>query len=147
MPIGSAEFELAVSYKSPRLTFEYYKGLYAAEAPAVARPVWPLVIDGDDLINDTEGITRRFCDITGLDHAGVIYEWRQEAEKDQVVGAFLGTLNKSEGIIKNKSPKIPSIHEEARRWEEKWGREVAHSLVQYAEKAMEDYEYLYQFRL
>lgn len=40
-----------------------------------------------------------------------------------------------------------SIAKEAVVWEEKWGAEVAKALVKYAEDAMEDYEYLCQFRL
>jgi len=146
VPIDSAEFELAVSYKTPRLTFQYYKSLYAAEE-SQKESVWPIVIDGDDLINDIEGVTQRFCDTTGLDHAGVIYEWSQGEAEEPVRGVFMDALNNSQGIIKNESPKIPSIQEEAIKWEERWGREVAHSLVQYAEKSMEDFEYLYQFRL
>jgi hypothetical protein len=44
-------------------------------------------------------------------------------------------------------PEKPSVGKEGKKWEAEWGPEVASDLIQYAEKAMIDYEYLYQFRL
>jgi len=156
IPASSPDFELGVSYKAPRMAFEYFRDLFANDqdmsngtsgTASGQKPTWPIVIDGDDIVNDTEGLARRFCALTGIDHAGVIYEWQKVEAQDPFRAVFLGTLNKSEGVIKNESPKKPSIKEEAQKWEQKWGPEVAQELVQYAEKVMEDYEYLYQFRL
>jgi hypothetical protein len=41
----------------------------------------------------------------------------------------------------------PCISKESQKWEKLWGTEVALQLVQYAENAMADYEYMYQYRL
>lgn len=55
-PANSPELEIATSLKLSRLHFDYYRKLYAVEQlnPKV-HIRWPIVIDGGDIINDTEG--------------------------------------------------------------------------------------------
>lgn len=150
--IDSSEFEIATSYKFSRQIFDYFRKIYeeretdGTEVPD-NKAQWPLVIDGDDLINDTRGIADRLCAITHLDPARVIYKWGAAEQEDWFKGFFLQTLNKSAGVVKNESPEVPSITKEARKWEQDWGPEITRRLVQSAERMMPEYEYLYQFRL
>jgi len=107
-----------------------------------------MVIDYDDLVNDTVGVATKFCQATGLDVDHVIYEWEAEDGPCGPTDAvFFSTLRKSQGVIKNLHPKTYSISESSKRWTESWGEDVANSLTQLAETAMVDYNYLYQFRL
>lgn len=149
-PVDSSEFEMATTYRFPRLIFEYFRNLYLEEKAtpeARHRSPWPIVVDGDDLINDTEGVSERFCALTGLDPAGVIYNWGKTESPTPIKAIFYGTLNASSGVVKNDYPERPSIFKEARKWEAEWGPDVASLLTQHAQKAMVDYEYLYQFRV
>jgi hypothetical protein len=98
------QFEMLATYKFSRLVFDYFCGLYLSEQPQAseAGPIaWPIVIDGDDLINDAERITQRFCQLTGLDANGVIYKWEKVELNDAFDAVWFGTLEKSTGILKN----------------------------------------------
>lgn len=164
--MDSSEFEIATTFKFSRLLFDYFKNLYRIEKNSRGDVLqWPIVVDGDDLINDTEGLAKRVCAVTHLDPNGVIYEWEKGGEpKDVFEAVFLGTLNKSSGVVKTEvsrlvlnfeilslrckqTPEKPSITREAKKWEAEWGLNVAHDLVQIANRAMADYEYLHQFCL
>jgi hypothetical protein len=103
-----AEFELCASYRIPRKIYDYYKSLYgqgSAEASEKRGTTsgWPVVIDGDDIVNDPEGIAGKFCALTGLDPGGIIYKWEKNEWFDQgpVQEIFFGTLAKSEGVRKD----------------------------------------------
>jgi hypothetical protein len=174
--VNDADFELVSTYKFSRSVFEYYVALHGGPPAAIQKEKdaakmnsrWPIVIDGDDLINDTERIANIICELTGLEPSGVIYKWEQvDPPKNSTEEAFIGTLHKSEGIKKNlvslslsrihKSStrlirrsqciKKPDLVQSSARWREEWGHEVADILVEYAEDALIDYEYLYQFKL
>lgn len=158
------DFELAASFKPSRRLFEYYVELYrsgakihqtgnsAADAPTRLEK-WPIVIDGDDLINDAEGLTAKVCETIGIEHSGVIYKWDQTEivlegkAAPALEEAFYRTLWKSGGVKKNPNPNVPSISESSTKWAREWGDTVAKALVQYAEAAVADYNYLRQFRL
>ena len=100
--IDSSEFELNGSYKCPRLLFDFYKQLYKEDDLLEDRSKWPIVVDGDDLINDTEGVALRFCTITGLDSSGVIYKWdKTDPGSNPFERVFRGTLHASNGVLKN----------------------------------------------
>jgi hypothetical protein len=172
--IDSSEFELSLHYKFSRMLFDYFRKLYQNRQYRLSKGSgapnselqWPIVIDGDDLINDTEGLAQRFCAITHLNPVGVIYEWGRIEKADPFDKAFFGTLDKSVGVVKNEvslgnwrpsghhspfplnqTPEIPSVAKESKKWEQTWGPKVTQRLVHFAEKIMPDYEYLYQFRL
>jgi len=108
-----------------------------------------VVIDGDDVVNDSEGIAGKFCALAGLDPDGVIYKWEKNDLVDQgpVKRVFLGTLNTSEGVRKDLYLGEPDLVASSEKWRKEWGDGVANALVQYVKDAMADYEYLYQFRL
>lgn len=109
--LDDPDFELAGTFKFSRLVFDYYKSLYHpkqngapngnAQNGKTVKLHWPIVIDGDDVINDTEGMAKRFCSVTGLDPAGVIYKWEKIEPINKEVEAFQGTLSKSSGVTKH----------------------------------------------
>lgn len=109
LSIESPEFEISTSYRFSRMLFDYFKTLYEVEdhrggvGPMVT---WPIVIDGDDLINDTEGMAERFCNLTGLEPSGVIYKWEKTVTTNPFEAVFKGTLNASNGVVKNEVIKI-----------------------------------------
>jgi len=155
VPVDDPDFELGTTYKFSRRVFDYFTELYRGSSTGgqngngvASGKNWPIVIDGDDLINDTEGICKRFCEIAGLDPAGVIYKWEERKEKLGAIDrSFAGKISKSEGVQKNLSPKIYCIKEASRKWIEAYDIDVAKALARYVEEAMEDYQYLHQFRL
>jgi len=152
--MDSSEFEVSTSYKFSRQVFDYYRKLYQEDQEREIDGVeasdnrlqWPIVIDGDDLINDPQGIAERICAVAHLDPSGVIYKWEANGQGDPFQEVFMGTLFKSVGVVKNESPEVPSIAKESKKWEQTWGPEIAKRLVQFAERMMPDYEYLHQFR-
>jgi hypothetical protein len=104
---GSPEFEVNASYKTVRFLFDYFREAYVRKhaleggAEGNRRMKWPVLIDGDDLMNDPEGVANRFCEIAGLDKKEVIYEWEKVESNGAVWAAFFETLHGSTGIIKN----------------------------------------------
>lgn len=176
LSIDQSEFELGASYKFPRRVFDYYIELYrkkeesdtdeddvrknqnadrmdnngdSSHVSGYNGSKMPIVIDGDDVIDDAKGIATKFCEITGVDSSGIIYSWEEEkAMKNPGDEFFLETLSKSRGVIQNPSPRETlNIVQFVKKWEEDWGEDVASGLTRYAQDAMADYEYLYQFRL
>jgi hypothetical protein len=110
--VDHAEFELCATYSFTRMIFDYYQSLYdqkPAEPSEQRGTGWPVVIDGDDVVNDPEGIAAKFCALTGLDTDGVIYKWKKKEWFNQgpIQEIFFGTLSKSEGIQKD----LVSIHQ------------------------------------
>lgn len=97
-PVDHPETEIANSYAFTRRLFDYYRALFKGNADVSD---WPVVIDDDDLINDTERIGSKFCEIMDLDPSGVIYRWEKHIEPNPMVAVFKGTLNASKGVVKN----------------------------------------------
>jgi hypothetical protein len=97
LTVNDVEFELGVSYRFSRRIFDYYKALYGQESR------WPIVVDGDDVVNDPEATANKFCAHVDLDPSGVIYKWEKKDWFDQgpLHEAFFGTLTKSEGVRKD----------------------------------------------
>jgi len=146
---STADYDVLTSYRFSRLLFDYFRSYYLHEKDNSdgGKLAWPIVVDADDLLNDTEGLLRRFCALVEIDHDGVIYNWDEGKSKDHFLGSFMETLNGSLGVVKNKSPEKPDIAKESKKWEAEWGPELTQELLQYAENTLPDYEYLYQFRL
>lgn len=107
-PVDDGDFEMCATYKFTRKLYDYYAEMYrpggARGSPrACDKPRWPAVIDGDDLINDTEGIANSFCELAGLDPKGIIYKWEaEEITKGPTEAVFIGTLRASKGVQRNK---------------------------------------------
>jgi len=146
--VDHAEFELCATYSFSRMIYDYYRTLYD-QGPAERGTGWPVVIDGDDVVNDPEGIATKFCALTGLDTDGIIYKWEKKEwfNRGPIQEIFFGTLSKSEGVRKDLYPGEPDLAASSEKWRKDWGDEVTNALIQYARDAMADYEYLYQFRI
>lgn len=111
--INAPDTEIGLSYKFDRVLFGYYKALYLHRTDVDGDGVlphnlkgmdlsnWPIVIDGDDLINDTERISNRFCEMVSIESSGVIYEWEKTTTSDPFEAVFKGTLNASKGVVRN----------------------------------------------
>ena len=97
VPIDSSEFELATQYTPSRMIFDYFRSVGVQSQGGEC----PIVVDGDDLINDTEGIARAICKLTNLDPNGVIYIWEKQDSGNPFDAVFKGTLNASTGVVKN----------------------------------------------
>ncbi|KAL0569868.1 hypothetical protein V5O48_012087 [Marasmius crinis-equi] len=131
------------TFKWTRILFEYYR----------ARGITPIVVDGDELARDTESQMSKLCSLIGVDGSKIRYEWKPKAsyiKMDETMQeqVYLKVLYESTGVIKDEDKlKPPNLDDEARSWVNEWGEDVARKLKSLAEKAMEDYEYLLQFRL
>lgn len=60
-----------------------------------------MVVDADDLIDDTEGIANKLCEIAGVDPGGIVYRWNKKEPTRPVETLFMSTLFGSDGVIKN----------------------------------------------
>ncbi|KAF9261019.1 hypothetical protein L218DRAFT_554015 [Marasmius fiardii PR-910] len=115
----------------------------------------------------------KLCALIGVDPTQIQYEWKPkvlctELSEETRNDIFRQTLYKSTSVIRDEvrvTPyteslllsktyfvnqeqfKIPILDDEVRKWREEWGEDSAKKLKMMAEKAMEDYEYLSQFRL
>ncbi|KAL0563707.1 hypothetical protein V5O48_018356 [Marasmius crinis-equi] len=138
---------LTCTLKWTRILFNYYQSS-AREA---------IVIDGDELVRDTKGQMDKLCALlgpgAGVDGSGIRYEWKAKKESVEVSEemreeVYLRDLYESTGVIVNEEKlKPPNLDEETKMWAEKWGVDVANKLREYTEEALEDYNYLLQYRL
>jgi hypothetical protein len=90
-PINFPEQEIYKSFKFSRLLFDYFRRFYQEANPEGAGGdslQWPIAIDGDDLVNNTERVTRQFCAIVQLDPAGVIYRRGKSSTPNPHEAAF-----------------------------------------------------------
>lgn len=108
-PVDHQETKIECTYKFVRLLFDYYKAAFAINSGSdddaggkKGAGVWPVVIDGDDLINDTERIANNFCEIASLDPKGVIYKWEKgKPESNPFEAVFKDMINNSHEVVKN----------------------------------------------
>ncbi|KAF9265974.1 hypothetical protein L218DRAFT_1019082 [Marasmius fiardii PR-910] len=144
-------------FKWQRMMFDFYKAWFSttegieaagegtkAVGGASTAEHLPIVIDGDKLINDPEAQMDKLCRILNLDSSKIHYTW--EARESETPGAaiFVGTLNRSSGIIKGKdgSDKVPVLDEEVKNWTEEWGERTAEEMKFLVERTMDDYDHL-----
>ena len=105
------------SYKWLRLIFDYYSALYGSMREGDNS--WPLVVDGDELVNNAEHLMLRFCNILEMDSSTLQFTWEPQStalasekpegsatsiERNRLVmrEAFGGTFSRSTGVIKDK---------------------------------------------
>ncbi|KAL9575999.1 MAG: hypothetical protein Q9212_007482 [Teloschistes hypoglaucus] len=153
--IFDVDYLLQDLYAAPRMVFDWYSEHVYPNRKQVPRGAqsWPLVVDGEDLVNDNERVISAICSLANLDVQGVENEWQPVSEdvksKQPVnVQTYLSTLQGSSGVIKSgyKEGDL-SIDKEAKKWTEEFGSEIANRLKEIAEAAMEDYLYLRQYRI
>ncbi|KAF9265977.1 hypothetical protein L218DRAFT_971834 [Marasmius fiardii PR-910] len=137
-------------FKWQRMVYDYYKawfatpkGIEAAGGASIAEQL-PIVVDGDKLVNDPQGQMETVCRILNLDPSGIQYTWEAQEPESPGHAMFVGTLSRSNGIIKGKdgSDKIPVLEEEVKKWSEEWDEKTAKEMKILVEKTMDDYNYL-----
>ncbi|KAL0572882.1 hypothetical protein V5O48_009076 [Marasmius crinis-equi] len=127
-------------YKWQRLIYDCYKAWYDSKGMSGA---FPVVIDGDKLINDTQSQMTRLCELIGVEPSGIQYSWDVKDQfENKVSESFIGTIGRSTGVIRKEENRVPLIAEEAEKWAGEWDQDTAEKMRFYAEKAMPDYQYL-----
>ncbi|KIM77505.1 hypothetical protein PILCRDRAFT_825279 [Piloderma croceum F 1598] len=121
------DFPVNVSLRWSRLIFDWYEEYYCISEIEQR----PIVIDAEDMINDSHYVAEKFCAMTGLDPKHVQYSWTEVTEAPSPIHErFASTLRNSTGIIrKDQTPII--IEDEAKKWAEEFGEEVSHAIVSY----------------
>ncbi|KIK64801.1 hypothetical protein GYMLUDRAFT_160529, partial [Collybiopsis luxurians FD-317 M1] len=125
-----------------RILYDFYRAYYDGTDPERYKN-WPIVIDGDKLVEDPEGQMKKFCSLVGLIESGIQYSWESSDSSnryhsDRVLGAFLGTIMESKGDYL----KVPSLEDQVKKWTAEWNVEVAQKMKEAVISALEDYEYL-----
>jgi hypothetical protein len=91
------EFPVNTCFRWSRLIFDWYQTYYRSSNIAQR----PIVIDAEDVINDSHNIAEKFCTMVGLDHKYVQYSWAAAADQcDPIHAVFQGTLRNSTGIVR-----------------------------------------------
>ncbi|KAL8659860.1 MAG: hypothetical protein Q9226_000225 [Calogaya cf. arnoldii] len=153
--VYSQKFFSGANFAWPRITFDWFcEHVYPQRKETLrGHSSWPLVVDGDDLLNENERVITAICSLANLDTKGILKEWNpinediQQKQPDEV-RRFLSTLQASNGIIKSglKGEDIV-VEEEAEKWVKEFGPEIANRLKEVVEAMMDDYMYLAQFRI
>ncbi|KAG7085949.1 hypothetical protein E1B28_003477 [Marasmius oreades] len=134
---------LSCTYKWSRVLFDFFRG--AGQVVGV--------VDGDEMVNDTEGVMIKLCGLIGVDGSLIQYEWKPKAlctpmNEEMNEHVYLKALYESTGIIRDKQKIEPLVLEdEVQKWTVEWGEDMADRLKGFVEDAMADYDYLFQFRL
>ncbi|KAL8680079.1 MAG: hypothetical protein Q9186_003718 [Xanthomendoza sp. 1 TL-2023] len=151
----SLDYLAGTSYAWSRITFDWFcEHVYTHRKDTPRGNIsWPLVVDGDDLVNDNERVISAICSLAELDMNGIIKAWdptSEEIKKKQpeMLQRFMSTLQASTGIIKSgRKVEDISVDKEAEKWIEEFGSEVANRLKETVEATMDHYLYLAQFRI
>ncbi|KAJ4486461.1 hypothetical protein C8R41DRAFT_436606 [Lentinula lateritia] len=140
-----SEFPLMATYRWQRIIYDLYRDYYDKTDPE-GRKHWPIVIDGDKLVEDTKGQMEKFCALTGIDETQIQYSWNASNEPiEDVYRAFVGTIKESTGVIKTpKSSEALNVEEYVEKWTEEFDETVAQRLKEAVEASIEDYEYLFK---
>ncbi|KAI4218815.1 MAG: hypothetical protein L6R36_008736 [Xanthoria steineri] len=153
--VSGEPFSSASTFAWSRMIFDWFCEHVYPQRKERARghDSWPLVVDGDDLVNENERVMTAICSLANLDTKGITKEWDPISEEikqkqPENVRRFLSTLQASNGIIKSglKGEDIV-VEDEAKKWIEEFGAEVGNRLKQAVEATMDDYRYLSQFRI
>ncbi|KIK64798.1 hypothetical protein GYMLUDRAFT_39761 [Collybiopsis luxurians FD-317 M1] len=141
--VFDAEFSLVGSYRWQRIIYDFYREYYDKTDPE-GKKDWPIVMDGDKLVEDTQGQMKKFCELVGLTESEIQYSWDSAGRPpDRLLTAFMGTISESTGVIKGPdSLRIPDLDEEVKKWTAEWNEEVAQKVKEAVNSSLEDYEYL-----
>ncbi|KAL0570271.1 hypothetical protein V5O48_011698, partial [Marasmius crinis-equi] len=131
------DFPIATSFKLERMLFDTFKTHAEKEKAGSV-----IVIDGDKLVRDPQGQMKKVCELLGLDKAQIRYSWDKPTMGDgkKSAGAFLTTVNGSNGVISDpKYDKPVVIEEEVKGWAQEWDESTAKVLEELVRSAMPDY--------
>eukprot|EP00914_Ancora_sagittata_P000956 GHVO01002503.1.p1 GENE.GHVO01002503.1~~GHVO01002503.1.p1 ORF type:complete len:187 (+),score=13.05 GHVO01002503.1:118-678(+) len=94
------DFALVASFRWQRIIYDLHRAYYDKVDPE-GKKDWPIVVDGDRLVEDTKGQMKKFCGLIGLTESEIQYTWDStDRPKDVVVNAFIGAITGSTGVIK-----------------------------------------------
>jgi len=145
--VYDAGFAVAATYHWQRMIHHFYRAYYNKIDPE-GKKDWPVVIDGDKLVQDTQGQMKKFCALTGMDESLVRYSWdASKAKLDKGHQAFVGTIEQSTGVIRGLDASSTTLEEEVKKWSEEWDEKAAQKMKEAVESSMEDYEYLLKFSI
>ncbi|KAJ4479041.1 hypothetical protein J3R30DRAFT_3881538 [Lentinula aciculospora] len=139
------DFAIIATFRWQRLVFDFYREYCEREHKIYSgRGYWPIVVDGDKLINNTKDQMSKICEMVGLEEAGIRYTWDPHyVKRNAVWDAFTKVAEESTGVIKSsESIRPPNMVEARKKWENEWDKDVAQKLVEFVELAMDDYNYL-----
>jgi hypothetical protein len=110
--VTDREWPFTTSYQWSRKLFDCYKAYFQEKSEGDAS--WPLVVDGDELVNNTKEIMQALCDAIGIDESGIQYEWNTvEVTKTWVpvkqvnpamvklYESFGGSIARSTGVVRD----------------------------------------------
>lgn len=154
--VHDEEFPVNASLRWSRLLYDWYANQQPQPQPRGTprnpRSGWPVVIDADDLINET-WVMPRLCALADLDPEFLATTWEkaspaQKQAQGHMLTVFRGAAQDSTGVIKSSQRAADiDIDEMAKAWTTEFGAEPAAIIACYAKAAMGDYLYLRQFRL
>ncbi|KAF5355217.1 hypothetical protein D9757_014764 [Collybiopsis confluens] len=141
--VDSPKFKIPGSLRWQRFIYDFYRTYYDKIDDEEKKGL-PIVIDGDDLVEDTQGQMKKFCGLVGLDESGIQYSWESAGRPtDNVSNAFIGNLKESTGVIKGLSfSRDPDLDEQVKKWTEEWDEETAGKLREAVLSSLPDYRYL-----
>lgn len=112
------------------------------------------VIDADDLLDDPEGILRKYCKSIGLDFRQEMLNWDNEEDHDFARATFEkwngfhdDAINSKDLKPRQHKKKVKSDEELHKEWIEKFGKEAADMILQTVQDNVETYEYLKQYAI
>jgi hypothetical protein len=138
------DFAVNSTYRWQRVVYDFYRAYYDKVDPE-GKKDWPIVVDGDKLVEDPQGQMKKLCALIGWDESQIQYSWNASNHpvKNKVINAFVGTAMKSTGVIKaSETVRTPTLEEEVKKWTEEWNEEVAQQMKEAVNSSMADYEYL-----
>ncbi|KAJ3736173.1 hypothetical protein DFJ43DRAFT_1053905 [Lentinula guzmanii] len=115
-----SEFQLMATYRWQRIIYDFYREYYD-KADSEWKKDWPIVVDGDKLVEDTKGQMQKFCALTCIC-------WHDQ------------------GVTFAKDSSL-DVEEHMKKWTEEWDERVAQQLKKAVEASMEDYEYLLKYSI
>ena len=154
--VNDGDFPVQVTFRWSRLIFDWYAqnvcGSPSLPGPYKkserTSPSWPIVIDGDDLIND-ENVAKDLCKQIGVDPQYLQTTWdkmsdEQREKQGALVSRFLSTIQSSTGIIKSETL---DLDKEKVKLLQEFGNETGEMLIGFIERAMPDYLFLREYRI
>ena len=98
--VFDSDFVIMTTFRWQKMIYDFYRAYYDKIDPE-GKKSWPIVIDGDGLVKDTQGQMKKFCAIVGLDESQVQYSWEaSNAEMDKAGSAFVGAIAASTCVIR-----------------------------------------------
>lgn len=155
---GTLEFEHELN--SQLELFRWFRSLYAAQGGGKDGVQYPLVLDADDLMDDTlsdgkpyrERLVEKYCTLVGLSPEAVRWKWEKSTEEEvsmmpPIEQRMTSTITASEGVIKGKSAKGLVLEDEVPKWREEFGEDLGARMEGWVKAALGPYEEMTAARL